>query len=383
MSFKKITGWLHLWLGLISGIIVFVECITGACLIFEQDIKSFYAKEKIPVVKEQQGVEMLKPSAFTSQMQSIAPGYTIHEVKYNAGKAVLVEVEKGKQELAFYFNPYLGTLIPSGQHIAEGRIKDFFSFALDGHIHLWIPGKAGGVITNYGTIIFVFLMISGIFLWWPKNKAGLKQRLSFKWKNSTRWKRKNYDLHNILGFYFMIFLLLLALTGLRLGGMRWVDKSLYWLTSGGKTIPERSKIISDTTRMNSAISFNTGIDNLFIQMTAENPQWRIVDFHYPDPQEKTSVIYSSIKFYQDRTYDFTDKHMMVDQYSFKVLQTSLWQDKNIPDLIRLVNWDIHMGTIFDMPSKVVFFLTSLIGATLPVSGFLIWYGRKKKKKLLG
>ncbi len=381
MNFKKITAWLHLYLGLISGIIVCVECITGACLIFEQDIKAFYYTESIPKIPERKDTEILKPSVFSAKMKSLAPGYPMHEIAYSKGKAVVVEVEKDEKEKTFYFDPYQGTLLPRGDHGQDKKVKDFFSFALDGHVHLWLPDKVGGSITNYGTISFVFLLISGIVLWWPRNKAGLHQRLSFKWKNSTRWKRKNYDLHNILGFYFMIFLLLLALTGLRLGGIRWVDNSLYWLTSGGESVPIRKKIESDTLRAASAIAFDKGLDRFFTKITTANPSWRIAHFYYPNPEEKTATLSSSIKFYQDRTYDFTDKHYTVDQYTFKILQNLLWQDRNFPDLIRAVNWDIHMGTIFDYWSKLLFFFTSLVGATLPVSGFLIWIGRKKKKKI--
>jgi uncharacterized iron-regulated membrane protein len=37
---KKINAWLHLWLGLASGVVVIVLGITGCILVFEQEIKS-------------------------------------------------------------------------------------------------------------------------------------------------------------------------------------------------------------------------------------------------------------------------------------------------------------------------------------------------------
>ncbi|MNL87508.1 hypothetical protein D3C87_2166950 [compost metagenome] len=39
-----------------------------------------------------------------------------------------------------------------------------------------------------------------------------------------------------------------------------------------------------------------------------------------------------------------------------------------------------MGSILGFPGKVMAFLASLIGASLPITGFLVWYGRKFKKK---
>jgi uncharacterized iron-regulated membrane protein len=39
-----------------------------------------------------------------------------------------------------------------------------------------------------------------------------------------------------------------------------------------------------------------------------------------------------------------------------------------------------VGSILGFPGKVLAFLVTLIGASLPVTGFLVWYGRKFKKK---
>jgi uncharacterized iron-regulated membrane protein len=58
----------------------------------------------------------------------------------------------------------------------------------------------GTYVVGIPVIIFLIMLITGIVLWWPKNKAARKQRFRFQWKDTTQWKRKNYDLHNILGF---------------------------------------------------------------------------------------------------------------------------------------------------------------------------------------
>ncbi|MBK6979514.1 MAG: PepSY domain-containing protein [Cytophagaceae bacterium] len=55
---------------------------------------------------------------------------------------------------------------------------------------MWLPPKIGQPITSYATLIFVFMILTGLVLWWPKNKAAAKQRFWFRWKNTTQWKRK-------------------------------------------------------------------------------------------------------------------------------------------------------------------------------------------------
>jgi uncharacterized iron-regulated membrane protein len=44
-----------------------------------------------------------------------------------------------------------------------------------------------------------------------------------------------------------------------------------------------------------------------------------------------------------------------------------------------MNYDIHVGAILSLPGKILAFFASLICASLPVTGFIIWWGRRKKK----
>ena len=93
-----------------------------------------------------------------------------------------------------YLNPFSGEVL---------KVKDaqagFFPFILDGHFYLWLPHEIGQPVVATATLVFLVMLISGLFLWWPKNKKATKQRFSIRW--NARWRRKNYDLHNVLGFY--------------------------------------------------------------------------------------------------------------------------------------------------------------------------------------
>jgi uncharacterized iron-regulated membrane protein len=66
--------------------------------------------------------------------------------------------------------------------------------------------------------------------------------------------------------------------------------------------------------------------------------------------------------------------MRKDYYAIPFEQASIAQK------LRKMNYDIHIGTILGFPGKVLAFLASLIGASLPITGFLVWYGRKFSKK---
>ncbi|HEY6975057.1 MAG TPA: PepSY-associated TM helix domain-containing protein [Chitinophagaceae bacterium] len=189
MTVKKIIGKFHLWLGLSSGLLVLFLGITGCILAFEVEIRNM--TESFRKVK----VEEEKPYLPPSQLRAIAETYLI------AKKAWSVEYPgKGKAAIASYYdedhyeivflNPYTGAVL---KH--KNMNEDFFRIILDGHFYLWLPHYIGQPVLASATLVFLIMMITGLVLWWPRNKAARKQRFTIKW--TATFKRKNYDLHNI------------------------------------------------------------------------------------------------------------------------------------------------------------------------------------------
>lgn len=79
-----------------------------------------------------------------------------------------------------------------------------------------------------------------------------------------------------------------------------------------------------------------------------------------------------------------------DQYTGQNLKAAgSWDGKfseaNLADKIARMNYDIHVGTVLGLPGKILAFFASLIAASLPVTGFMIWWGRRNKtmNKMLG
>src|SRR5690606_28971019 len=108
----------------------------------------------------------------------------------------------------YLVNPYTGEV----KGTTESSTAKFFTVVMGLHRWLLVQDGGGKVIVGIATIIFVFLCITGLFIWWPVKARDWKR--GFKIKFSASWKRINHDLHNTLGFYALIFLLIMSLTGL-------------------------------------------------------------------------------------------------------------------------------------------------------------------------
>jgi uncharacterized iron-regulated membrane protein len=219
------------------------------------------------------------------------------------------------------------------------------------------------------------MLISGVVLWWPKNKHVRKQRFTIKLH--TRWRRKNYDLHNVLGFYMCWIAIFITLTGL-VFGFQWFAKSVYWVSSGGNNLIEHIDPLSDTTEEKKY----TGLaDRLWQQHQKLAGDNKILQVYFPaSPQSALEIIVNN----RPGTYYKADV-FHYDQYTGKELvATGSWHGKyseaKAADKLVRMNYDIHVGAIIGLPGKLLAFFASLVAASLPVTGFIVWYGRRKKTK---
>lgn len=57
-----------------------------------------------------------------------------------------------------------------------------------------------------------------------------------------------------------------------------------------------------------------------------------------------------------------------------------WADKTNGEKVWAYNYYIHLGAIWGLTGKILAFFLSLIAASLPVTGFIIWYGCEKKQR---
>jgi uncharacterized iron-regulated membrane protein len=370
-NLKKIVSKLHLWLGLPSGIIVFIIAITGCLYAFQQEISNY--TEDYRFVKEENNL-FLPPSQLLPIAQRELPTKNIHALKYN-GKNEAVEAIFYHYQPTYYYttylNPYTGNVLKT-----VNNETGFFHFILDGHFYLWLPQDIGQVVVAVATLIFLLLIISGFILWYPKNKSAAKQRFSFNWKKGMKWKRKNYDMHNVTGFYVLSIALIFAITGL-VWGFQWFAYSYYTVLGGEKSLLYVEPISQKKVDTKSEL---VPLDVIWLKMLKEYPKAESIEIH---PPETDSAAIAANANDNKNTYHTAD-YRYFDQYTLQEVEVNhLWgrtKNDKIADRLFKMNYDIHTGGIFGLAGKIFAFLISLLIASLPVTGTLIWWGRKKKSR---
>lgn len=368
--FKKTTRTIHLWLGLTTGLLVFIIAITGCIYAFQEEIQN--ATQPFRFV-ENQHKSFLPPSAIQQIADAALPDKHLHAVMYydsvHAAKAIYFSLEEHYYYFV-YVNQYTGEVLK-----VKNEYADFFRFILDGHFYLWLPDEIGQLVVSSATLIFLVMLISGIVLWWPKNKNGIRKKFTLKWK--AGWRRKNYDLHSVLGFYISWFALIAVFTGL-IWGFEWFRNGVFSIASGGDEYVEYYNPPSDTT----ALPFSTipAVDQVWMKMVRAYSHAESIEVHPPEDAVSAIAANANPHVY---TYWKTD-YRYFDQYTLEELSVdhiyNRFEAASGAELLLRMNYDIHVGAILGLPGKILAFLISLTVASLPITGVFLWWGRRKKNK---
>ncbi|MCF4101290.1 PepSY domain-containing protein [Gillisia sp. M10.2A] len=362
-NFKKLVRKLHLWLGLTSGLIVFIVALTGCIFAFHDEIKDLTRDWRLV---DEQDVPLVLPSVLQNKVKTRFPEASTNVVMYQ-GRNRSAYVYSVINEIPYniYFNPYNGEFL----HI-ENLNKDFFLIIEDLHMHLLLPEKIGKHIVGVSTFVFIFMLISGVVLWWPKKKKGLKKKFSIKW--NAKWRRVNYDIHNVVGIYVSILALVIAITGLNFA-YTWVQQVIYETANLGKNYPEdevglviSNNLITKTKK--------SSVDIAFMETLREFPR----DEMYFVWEQNDSLPIVTGAYPTALNFDH-QSNLYFHPNSGKLLKEHGYSEKSLGLRLQEMNYGLHTGQYFGITGKIFAFLASLFVTTLPVSGFLIWWGRKKKK----
>lgn len=373
---------IHLWLGLLSSVIVFVMCLTGCLYAFKNQITDFSNRDKIYI--SQGSGKVMNPDLIRAELLKQNKELTSMIISDDKGKSFVIGYRENNLDKSTYYNQYTGKVL--GQ--ANVGSVQFFETVLDLHRNLMM-GNVGRQIVGASVLVFCILLISGLILWLPKKLKFLKQGLTVMFK--AKFQRVNYDLHNTLGFYTFLMLFFIAVTGLYVT-YPWVKNALI-VSLGGSSIHNISK------EKNSGDDAFGGLLEDMLQKQDEKKNLKeaasasvgeilkLADHHLPyhavtsiELPNKENPRYVVIK---TNTQNFLGM-MLPDEVTFDktgVFKTKeLFSDKPLNKQFTALAKPLHTGEIMGLPSIIFYFIVSLIGCSLPITGFMIWWHRFRKIK---
>jgi uncharacterized iron-regulated membrane protein len=345
---------LHLWIGVSTGLYIAVVCTTGAALVFRIDLQRamhpdlFTPKAAGPPAHPADIIESVKRAFPDDHVSGVDAPTTVRPT-------YLAYSSQGSQFRTLLLDPV------SGELLGELHETSFVRTLQDLHFDL-LAGRRGRAVNGIGGLLLLTMCVTGMVIWWPGRTAVWRGvRVDF----SRSWKRVNWELHNAVGFWTVIFTAMWAVTGVN-----------FAFPAAFRNVVNRVSPIT------MARTPQSGPDS-----DAPAPTWRaLVDAasqHAPvgyhvarvvlpsTPAAPFLVMFSGVT---PAPPGATLTSIYLDQYTGALL-TSASVEKSFGDAIMAWVAPLHVGNFAGNGVRVLWMLCGLAPPLLFVTGFTMWWTR--------
>jgi uncharacterized iron-regulated membrane protein len=366
---------LHRWAGLVTGAIIVVASITGAILVYEPELDRAI-NPHLWRVPDRVGAR-LPVSALIDIVSDRDPLRRVNSLALEDDPRVAVVAYPGR-DLQVFLDPLNGEIL--GARIPS---KTLFGRVYGLHSNL-LMGKMGNTVVALSTVVLLIVIVLGVWLWWPQTRAKLKPSLRLHFGRG--WKRANYDLHHVLGFYAAVVLIFLAATGVMiaypgltvsLGRLLLPDASVVAAqTTSAATITPAAPV-SRQTAGSSTTGARSVVDLAVAHAEREFPGAFRTNIRFPPPRGGPLTV---VKVMSAPSEPRKAHRLTFDADTGELLRVARHSDATAAEKANRSIGEIHLGTVYGWPTKAIAFVVSLIAGTLPVTGAIVWFPRWRRKR---
>ncbi len=389
---KKILFQLHWFIGITAGSILMVIGLSGSVLSFREELLDLM--NPADRIADHGSAVQLTPDQLLKKMQATAAQTALQDPSkasqpisqltvfvdpQQAARVTFAPAAGAKRGETRYVDPFTAALLPPLQGDA------FFSFVERLHRWLLLPKDLGQVFTGTLAMCMFFMVLSGLYLRWP--------RRVFAWRN---WLRLDFSLqgrsflwglHSVLGTWLLVVYLLLSVTG-----MYW---ALGWFKDGanhllgetphetaGPSAKKKTDRKKEPALSTSASADASAVDlsvtwQAFLNEANKIGSYSMARIRLPEQQGKPIQI-----FYLDAKpeHERARNEMLIRPDNGKILKVDRYADKSTGD--RLLNsvYPLHMGTYFGLPGRIIIMLAGLGLPLFGITGWMLYLDRRRKKR---
>lgn len=371
---RKVIFWCHLISGVIAGIVILIMSVTGAVLALKPQILRFAESDMRTVQVPQTNAQRLTTQELFAKLKEAKPTAKPTALTIQSEPSEAAAFALGR-EGTIYMNPY------NGQITGEGAKKTnaFFRAMEDWHRWIGMSGDTrpiGKAITGFCNAAFLILAITGLYIWMPRkfSKQSLKSITMFK--AGLRCRARNFNWHNVIGFWSALVLILLTATGMVIS-YQWAGDLLYTLTFSEKppaTAPApaaqpnaqgRPQQGGAPNQQPTAAEIPNNLNQLWGRAEQQVPNWKSINLRLP--QRAGGPVSFSID--EGTAWNpFARSVLTLNSATAEVVSYDAYANYNRGRTLRLWSRFTHTGEAFGIIGQIIAGLASLGGA------FLVWTG---------
>jgi len=359
-QFRKIIFWLHLTAGVSAGIFIFMMCVTGALLSFQSNILEFAEREMRFLKVPAQNHQPLAVREIIANVIEGKPNAKPSNITFKNDSTSAATIALGREGQLFV-NPYTGAITGEG---AKGW-RGFFRFVED--LHRWLAFSGDGrpigkSINDASNFLFLFLAISGVYIWFPRRLAWRNFRSVLWFRSGLRGKARNFNWHTTIGFWSSLVLIILTLTAVVIS-YQWAGNLVYTLTGNEVPQPQTPQPTTPNQAVEQPFAVPENLDELWTK--AENhTNWKTIGLRLP-------IVRDSAVFTIDEGIYwniFGRSTLTIDAKTAEIAKWETYGEQNSGRRLRSWMRFTHTGETGGIVGKFIGFLACIGGA------FLVWTG---------
>lgn len=368
-AFRKLIFWMHLICGVVAGAVIFIMSVTGVALTYERQMLRWARGYEVSAPSP--GCERMEPEELLT-MARLESGKAPSGVTFESGPARPATVLFGRNRVAV--NPYTGERLEGGAPGLEAFFRTMTSW------HRWLGQEGerravGKAITGACNLAFLFIVVSGPYLWWPKEWTWRHLRPIVWFRGGLSAKARDFNWHNVMGLWCSAPLALVAATAVFFS-YPWANEALFAMTGepqqqrrggpagghGGRPGPsgmEGEPVVE-------------GLNLVWRSAQRAAPGWRTMSLRLPGTPEapvSVSVDRGNGGMPQLRST------LTLDGKTGEVLKHEMFEDQGTGRRVRSYIRFLHTGEVFGLVGQTIAGVASLAACFLVYTGWMLTWRR--------
>ena len=408
MKLRSLIFWPHLVAGVSAGIVILLMCVTGVLLTYERQLIA-WADSGYRSTKPSAEARALSMETLLARVQDAQPDLEPTTITLRAGEETAVAVAAGQRTL--YVDRYSGAVVGKA---SRGGVRKFMADLRAWHRWLAVEGEGRTVaraVTGWSNAIFLFIVASGIYLWFPRRWTWQRVRPVVLFSGKVRGKARDFNWHNVIGAWSAVPLFIVVLTAMPIS-FPWANAFVYRAVGeeppqqggrggreggaanargregagGGAGRPARGGERTARDREEpggEGVPSLEGLDRLWSVAERQVPGWRTINLRLPATEQAPVV------FAIDRGDGGQPQHrstLTLERASASVVSFETFSDQSLGRRLRSISRFAHTGEVLGLPGQTVAGLVTggavvlvWTGIALTLRRFRAWIARQSKR----
>jgi uncharacterized iron-regulated membrane protein len=372
--------WCHLAAGACAGIVILIMSVTGVLLAYQKQIERWADTRGYVGARPSADATRLPLEALLAKVregQTAAPtSVTFYQ---GADEPATVSFQGGR---SLFVNPYTGEVLGEG----SVRVRAFFRTVTDWHRWLGASGEsrtAGRALTGASNLVFLFIVMSGFYLWWPRRWT--RNALSaIMWFRRTQGVRaRHFNWHNVVGFWSALPLFVVVLSGVVIS-YTWASNLVYKLAGEEPPVQQQRGGPpgggGGQQQPGAAVPLE-GLDALLQRAEGQVEGWRIITLQLPQKPD------APVTFAIDRGNGGQPQlrsQLTLDRATGEVVRHETYANNTLGRRMRSWLRFAHTGEVYGVIGQTIAALVSAGGALLVYTGLSLtlrrlfaWLARRR------